>query len=60
MPPLLGSAGATTVCFLLFIGATGKIRADSSLRMVARRDGRPYSCQRIDPRRHDGHRRRVT
>ena len=36
-----------------------QIGAASALRLAARRDGRPHARQRIDPRRHHGHRRRL-
>ena len=36
-----------------------QVGADSALRLAARRDGRPDAGQRADPRRDDGHRRRL-
>ena len=36
-----------------------QVRANSALRLAARRDGRPHSGQRADPRGDDGHRGRV-
>ena len=36
-----------------------QIRADSALRLAARRHGRPHAGLRADPRRHHGHRRRL-
>ncbi len=49
----------TAICVLLFVGATGKVGADSALRLAARRHGRPDAGQRPDPRRDDGHGRRL-
>ncbi len=37
----------------------GQVRAVPALRLAAGRDGRPHAGQRVDPRGHDGHRRRV-
>ena len=36
-----------------------QVRADSALRLAARRHGRPHSGFRAHPRRHHGHRRRL-
>ena len=36
-----------------------QVRADSAVRLAARRDGRPHAGLRADPRRHHGHRRRL-
>ena len=36
-----------------------QVGADSAVRLAARRHGRPDAGQRADPRRHDGHRRRL-
>ena len=54
-------AGVATglICLLLFVGACGKSRADPALRLAARRHGRPDAGLGADPRRHDGHRRRL-
>ena len=49
----------TAIALLLVLGAAGKVRADSALRLAARRDGRPHAGLRADPRRHHGHRRHL-
>ena len=54
---LTNGAVALAIALLLFVGATGKIRADPALRLAAGRDGRPDARLRPDPRRDDGHRR---
>ena len=40
-------------------GRLRQVRADSPLRLAARRHGRPHAGLRADPRRHHGHRRRL-
>ena len=54
------AVSASLVGILLFIGAIGQIGADSAARLVAGRDGRPDAGVGVDPRRHDGDRRRVS
>ncbi len=49
----------TLLCLLLFVGAMGKSAQLGAAHLAARRDGRPDPGQRADPRRDDGHRRRV-
>ena len=47
------SAGAgllTAIGLLLMVGAAGQVRADSALRLAARRHGRPDACLRVDSR----------
>ena len=49
----------TLLCLLLFVGAMGKSAQLGAPHLAARRDGGPDPGQRADPRRDDGHRRRV-
>ena len=56
---LLGGAGRDRSMLSALHRRDRQIGADSALRMAARRDGRPDSGQRADPRGDDGHRRRV-
>ena len=52
----MGQFGILTIaCLLLFMGATGKSAQIPSVRLAARRDGRPHAGQRLDSRGHDGH-----
>ena len=50
---------ATAICLLLMLGRLRQERPVPAARLAARRDGRPHAGQRADPRRHDGHGRRV-
>ncbi len=54
-----GSGMATAITLLLLVGAAGKSAAASPLCVAARCDGGPDAGVGADPRRHDGHRRRV-
>ena len=53
------SARSPLITLLLFVGATGKSRADPAVRLAARRHGRPDAGLRPDPRRDDGDGRRL-
>ena len=51
--PMLG------IALLALLGGDGQERADAALRLAARRDGRPDARLGPDPRRDDGHGRRL-
>ena len=57
--PAGAESTATAIAALLFVGAVGKTAQLPLLHLAARRDGRPDAGVGADPRRHDGHRRRV-
>ena len=59
-PPIPRWQGGFLTAIALFSSSAHRqIRADSPLRLAARRHGRPDSGLRAHPRRHHGHRRRL-
>ena len=57
--PYEASGAITAICLLLLRRRLRQERAVPAARLAARRDGRPHARQRLDPRGHDGHGRRL-